>query len=990
MVPASEAHATRLSETPDDSFKIYYELMPKRVSDVLLVSSPYDAFIMDEDGRLAEGIIHEYRGLNLTRPPRLTWVSTAQEALSALSKKWFDLVITMPRLDDMSPYALGREIKNMYPGLPVYLLVHDIIELPTGDQLSECGSVDHMFVWSGNTDLLLAMIKTVEDMQNAAHDTAKAEVRIIIYIEDSPIYSASMLPLLYREIVTQTQAVMDDSLNEEHRILKMRARPKILYAKNFEEASALYKQFSPYVLSILSDVSFPREGVMDHEAGFSFLAQVKSDLPDLPLLIVSSAETNRQKAAGIPAVFLNKNSAVLNTEIRTFFIDHLGFGDFLFRRPDGTVVARVSNLQAMENTLTSVPDESLYHHALRNDFSSWLMARSEIRIASKLQRISADEFDSVSDIRSYLTSTIRETRLGRQKGVITDFSSGGFNADIDFAKLGKGSIGGKARGLAFITSLLKNSPRLQSDFPAVDISIPKTLVIATEGFDAFIRENILKDLSYADLSDTKIMGIFASAPLPDGLRQDLESYLQGVGYPLAVRSSSLLEDARNQPCAGLYHTYMLPNNHPDIAVRLEQLSRAVRLVYASTYLEVPRSFIGRTLHRIEDEKMAVILQALTGREQDGLYYPAVSGVAQSHNFYPVSKMRPEEGIVHMAMGLGKTVVEGEAALRFSPDHPEILPQFSSVDDTLRNAQRTFYALRMAEALEISDPTELQTLVKLSINDAKGHYPLRYLAGTYSLQDHRIRDFYQPNGTPVLTFAGILKHGTIPLPEILTHILEIGRKGMASPVEIEFAVNLPLSDEGKPNLHLLQIRPMSMCQQNIEVRVDDGDIAGAALYSNSAMGNGRIEDVSDIIYVDPDTFDPAKTADIASEIGRLNGQMIQQNQRYLLIGPGRWGSADRWLGIPVAWHDISGVSAIIEAAIEKLTVDPSQGTHFFHNITSSGISYITITGKGHQFVDWDWLRAFSPVSKTPYLKHIRFDRPRSLKIDGTRGEAVLLK
>lgn len=977
-------------QDPDSSFKIYYELMPKRVKNILLVSSPYDAFIMDEDGRLAEGMIHEYRGLNLTRPPRLTWVSTAKEALDAISNKWFDLVITMPSLDDMTPYALGREIKNLHPKLPVYLLVHDIVELPTGDQLAECGSLDHMFVWTGNTDLLLAMIKSVEDRQNAAHDTENAKVRIIIYIEDSPIYSASMLPLLYKEIVTQTQAVMDDSLNEEHRILKMRARPKILYAKNYEEAEAVYHQFSPYLLSVLSDVSFPRNGVMDHGAGFSFLTQVNEDHPGLPMLIFSSAETNRQKAAHLPAVFLNKTSGTLNSEIRSFFVDNLGFGDFCFRRKDDSIAARVSNLQAMEKALRTVPIESIYLHALKNDFSSWLMARSEIQIASKLQQIKADAFETPDGIRSYLIATIKETRLGRQRGVITDFSSGRFDTDVEFAKLGKGSIGGKARGLAFMTNLLKNSPALQQRFSSINLAVPKTLVIATEAFETFIRENNLKDLAFDELTDRQISKIFADAPLPDDLRRDLAHYLRQINHPLAIRSSSLLEDARNQPCAGLYHTYMLPNNHPDIDIRLAQLRQAIKQVYASTYLERPRSFIKQTLHRIEDEKMAVILQALTGREVEGIYYPAISGVAQSRNFYPVSRMKPEDGIVHMALGLGKTVVEGETSLRFSPGNPEILPQFSSVDDILKNAQRNFYALKMTDTPANPILTEMQTLAKIDVSDAKRHPAIRYLAGTYHLQDHRIRDFFQQDGSPVMTFASILKHGTIPLPKALMQILEIGRKGMASPVEIEFAVNLPLAEGETPDLHLLQIRPMPMCQQNAEIEINSQDIADAAIYSDSAMGNGRIEEITDIVYVDPDTFDSTKTVEIASEIGRINGQMIQANRRYLLIGPGRWGSADRWLGIPVVWHDISGVSAIIEAAIEKLAVDPSQGTHFFHNITSSGISYITVSRNGSHHIDWEWLKSTTPVNETTYLKHIRFDTPRSLKIDGVRGVAVLLK
>lgn len=989
IMAASENTGVLYPENTDNSFKIFYELMPNRVENILLVSSPYDAFIMDEDGRLAERIIHEYRGLNLTRPPRLTWVSTAQEALKTLSRKRFDLVISMPRTDGMSPYSLGRNIRETHPDLPLFLLAHDTSELITDHSAKDDQPFVQKFIWSGNTDLLLAMIKSVEDRQNAAHDTEEANVRIIIFIEDSPIYSASMLPLLYKEIVTQTQSVMDDSLNEEHRLLRMRARPKILMAKTYEEAVALYKQFSPYLLTILSDVRFPRNGEIDNQAGFSLLSDIKEKHPNLPLLIISSEESNREQAASVPAVFLNKNSPVLNTEVRSFLIDHLGFGDFFFRKPDGTVVGRASNLKAMETNLSTVPDESIYYHGIQNDFSSWLMARSEIHLASELLPMDVNDFDSIPDIRSYLIACVRKTRLSRQKGMITDFSPDDFDPDIDFAKLGTGSIGGKARGLAFIATLLKDNPDLHEQFPSVDIQIPKMLVIPTDEFDRFVRENILYDLSVDDMEDEKITEIFSAAPLSDGLRHDLALYLNRIGHPLAIRSSSLFEDARNQPCAGIYETYMLPNNQPDFDFRLEHLFQAIKLVYASTYLKKPRIFIQSTHHRSEDEKMAIIVQQLIGREEKGYFYPAVSGVAQSHNFYPISSMAPEEGIVHMALGFGRTVVEGETTLRFCPAHPELLPHFSGVDDILRNAQRSFYAMKMTDPANGPNPVAIHPLVKLEVDDVKDHSPIRYLASTYDPQDHRIRDFYQPTGSPVMTFASILKHASFPLPKMLSRILEIGRKGMASPVEIEFAFNLPGEGEINPELHLLQIRPMPMCQQNMEIEISNEEVRRAVIFSDTAMGNGRIEEVTDIVYVNPDTFDPAKTMDMASQIGIINGRMIKQNRKYLLIGPGRWGSADRWLGIPVTWYDISGVCAIIEATIEDLHADPSQGSHFFHNLTSSGISYISVTKDEKHFIDWKWLKSLSPAGETSFLKHTQFDPPLSLKIDGVRGAAVLL-
>jgi len=979
----------RYSPGADQSFKLFYELMPKRVNHVLLVSSSYDAFIMDEDGRMPERIIHEYRGLNLTSPPRLTWVSTAREALDALSERRFDMVVTMPRLDDMDSSALGKVIKESYPTLPVFLLVHDISELPSGDNQGTAGPFDHTFVWTGNTDLLVAMVKAVEDRQNAPHDTRTAQVRVIIFVEDSPIYSASILPVIYREIVTQTQAVMDDALNEEHRILRMRARPKILLANSYEAALDLYRRFSPYLLSILSDFRFPRQGVPDPEAGLALLQHAKKEIPDLPLLALSSEDGNRGKAEAIPADFLNKESPVLRTEIRAFFVDKLGFGDFFFRQPDGTVIARVGNLQAMENSLHSVPDDSILFHARQNSFSSWLMARSEIHPAARLLPIRAEDFRSASDIRAYLIKAIREARLSRQQGTITDFTPDEFDPDMAFVRLGKGSLGGKARGLAFIIALLRNNPQILEEFGSVSIGVPKTLVITTDGFDQFIRENILEDLSYEELSDAQIKEIFSAANLPEDIQHSLASYLKEVAYPLAIRSSSLFEDARNQPCAGLYDTYMLPNSHPDFDIRLNHLLQAIKLVYASTFLNGPRTYIQGTQHRIEDEKMAVIIQELTGREEAGYYYPAVSGVAQSYNYYPISQMSPEEGIIHMALGFGRTVVEGETALRFSPTHPELLPQFSSVDDILQHAQRSFYAMDRSGAPTILDLRRDPTLTKLDIDRAKDQYPVRYLSSTYNPQDHMIRDYYQPTGVPVMTFAGILKHGLVPLPQTLSSILQVSRKGMAADVEMEFTLNLPRGETEKPALHLLQIRPMPACRQNADIEISSEDTQRAVLYSDQAMGNSRVEAVTDMVYIDPDRFEASKTTAIASEISAVNRKLVGIDRKYLLVGPGRWGSADRWLGIPVTWNDISGVCGVVEVQSEMLRAEPSQGSHFFHNLMASGISYITVGTGSSNRIDWGWLGSRPTTDGSTYIRRVAFDPPLVLKVDGLKGVAVLI-
>jgi CheY-like chemotaxis protein len=979
----------------DLSFKVFYELMANRVGEILLVSSPYDAFIMEEDGRLAERIIHEYRGLNLTRPPRLTWKSSAREALNELSEKKFDLMLTMPRIDDMETVAFCREVKTKHNDLPIFLLTHDTNNIYTSRYGRDRSAIDREFVWLGNTDLLLALIKSVEDRMNVAFDTERARVRVIILVEDSPLYRSSILPLLYKEIVMQTQAVMEESLNEEHRYLRMRARPKILIAETFEEALDLYEQFEPYMLCVLSDVRFMRYGATDNEAGFSLLKLIKQKTPHLPLLMCSSEETNRQKAATIPAVFLNKNSPSLHTDIRSFFVQNLGFGEFIFQLPDGREVGRAVNLRTMEKVLPSIPNDSILYHAKRNDFSTWLIARSEIQAASKLRPVKTSDFTSIQAAKEYLVDYIQKRRKERQRGVVVDFVPGEFDPDTDIVKIGKGSLGGKARGLAFMWDLLKQHPELQEKYPEITIHVPKMLVISTDGFDAFVKGNALKRYATADSSDRQIVEDFLNAHFPDRLARSLETFLEEVTDPLAVRSSSLFEDAQYYPCAGIYNTYMLPNNDPSPVFRLKQLIQAVKLVYASTYLEIPRSFAKRTGLRTEEEKMAVIVQQLTGKQYGGYFYPAISGIAQSYNYYPISYMEPKEGIAHIALGLGKIVVEDGTALRFSPKYPRFLPQFSNVKDILENSQRMFYALKLRDVPENLDPAGAATLKKLDIDDAKDHPPIQRLSSTYLPEDQRIRDTFLYPGHHVLTFAGILKYQSLPVPEILLELLDMGRKGMGCPVEMEFSLNLSNNNnDPKTDFSILQIRPMAACHQEsgIEATNDiyEVEIDQAVCFSSNALGNGIVSDITDIVYVDPDIFNPAHTVELANEISKINGRLIKQQHRYLLIGPGRWGSADRWLGIPVNWRDISGVGIIIETTAKNFRVDPSQGTHFFHNIISMGISYLTISEHGEDFIDFNWLKSLPAETVSNSIRHVRLNGPLTIKIDGRTSRAVIFK
>jgi len=974
-------------------FKVYHELMSIKVREILLVSSPYDAFIMEEDGSLASRIINEYSGLNLSHPPRVTRTSSAYDALALLNMRKFDMVITTPHLDDIDTFSLGLEIKKIKPDLPVILLAHSprgIYPLPEDKNFD---GIDKTFIWSGNSDLLLAMVKNAEDHLNVDDDTQKAMVRVIILVEDSPVYYSSFLPLIYKEIVRQTQAVLLVGLNEEHRLITMRARPKILLATSYEEAMELYQRFRSFLFGVISDARLPKNNKLDGDAGFLLLSQIKKEVPDIPLLLLSSQPKNRKNADQIPAVFLDKNSPHLLSEIHDFFLTHLGFGDFLFRAPDGREIDRASDLRSLETKLSQVPDESLRYHAEHNHFSSWIMARSEIALASKFREVQASEFSDVSEMRQYIISNIRALRKLRQKGVVARFKADNFDPYImDFVKIGQGSLGGKARGLAFMSAVLEQNQEIHEKYSEIKIRIPKTLVICTDGFESFVTQNNLEGFAGEGFTDEEITEGFLKAEMPEWLVKDLEAFVSQVRIPLSVRSSSLLEDAQFQPYAGLYQTYMIPNNNPDPSVRLEHLVTAIKLVYASTYYQDPKAFSRSTSNQPQAEAMAVIIQLLSGKEYGDYFYPAISGVAQSYNFYPVSHMKSEEGIAHIALGLGKTVVEGEKTLRFSPRYPKVMPQFSSVQDILTNAQRFFYALRIKNGVEDPRLWKDSNLEKREVDDAEKEFPVRTLASTYVPEEDRIRDTGYIQGPKILTFSQVLKYDIFPLPQLLSDLLKLGQKGMGCPIEIEFSVNLSPDKKRKSEFNFLQIRPMVADEERFQVEITSEEFEKAFCCSTQALGNGKNEKIADIIFVKPEDFDTKFTVQIAEEIGNINSSLLKEKHPYLLVGPGRWGSADRWLGIPVQWRHISGVGAIIELRNEKLKADPSQGSHFFQNITSLGIHYITVTEgpETEDRFDWKWLNSLPVAQETTFLRHVRLEKPLLLKIDGRRSQCVIIE
>jgi len=970
--------------------KAFHELMAIKVREILFVASPYDAFIMEEDGSPASRIINEYSGLNLSMPPRITRTSSAQEALALLTKKKFDMVLTMPHIDDMDAFSLGLEIKKFNPNLPVILLAHSPKAIYPFPENKDRKGIDKIFIWSGNSDLLLALVKNVEDRLNVERDTRKAMVRILVLVEDSPVYYSSFLPLIYKEVVKQTQAVLEVGINEEHRLLTMRARPKILLAENYEDAMELCLKFRSFLFGIISDTRIPKDGKMVDDAGFVLLSQMKKEIPDLPLLLMSSKSSNKAKADQIPAVFLDKNSPNLLEEVRDFFLTYLGFGDFVFRMPDGTEIDRASDLRALEVKVAQIPEESLWYHAERNHFSNWIMSRSEIALASKFREVQASDFVSADVMRNYIITNIHSSRKWRQKGMVAQFKSHNFDADImDFVKIGQGSLGGKARSLAFMSALLQQNPKIYEKYSEVNIEIPKTLVISTDGFESFITRNSLKNFATQSWTDEEIAAGFLQTDMPEWLVKELKAYLTQVKYPLSVRSSSLLEDAQFQPYAGIYETYMIPNNHSELSKRLEHLITAIKLVYASTYYEDAKAFARSISNQPQEEAMGVIIQQLTGNEYGDYFYPAISGVAQSHNFYPISKMKPEEGTAHIALGLGKTVVEGGRTVRFSPKYPSMMPQFSMVDDILANAQRFFYALKVRDYPDELKFEKHSNLEKREVDDAEAEYPVKILASTYVPEEHRIRDTGYMPGPKILTFAQILKYDMFPLPDLLSDMLELGRKGMGCPVEIEFSVNLSADKKKKSDFFFLQMRPMVAGVERFEVQISRQEIEKAFCRSKQALGNGKNEEMADIVYVKPDSFQLQATMQMAEEINKLNAGLLKAKRPYLLVGPGRWGSADRWLGIPVQWRNISGVGAMIELRNEKLKADPSQGSHFFQNITSLGIHYITVTEGSSDYFDWEWLGSQPVIQETTYLRHVRLDKPFTLKIDGKKSQCVML-
>ena len=978
-----------LNNESDPRFKVFHDLMPHKIRNILLISRQYDAWIMEEDCRLSEKIVKEYRGLNLSHPPRLRWVSNVKEALQALAQRQFDLVIIIAGETNAYSEETAAALKPKCQGIPMILMVHRVTSGPEFSvSRGPDSAIDRTFLWTGNTDVLFALIKSTEDWINVEEDTDMAGIRVILFVEDSPEYASAILPILFRELVSQAQAVMEESLNEEHRLLAMRARPKILLAETYEKALKIYETFKDNILGVISDVRFPREGELNGEAGVRLLEKIKSERFDIPLLLISSESKNQAYAERIPSRFVDKNSQTLPSDIRRYFKEDLGFGDFVFRMPDGQRIGRATHLRELEKKMEKIPQEAFRFHCRRNDFSRWLFARSEIELAAKVRPIRDEDFTDARSHCAYLTAIIHERRMQRQKGLVIDFDSKYLDQDFEFCKIGGGSLGGKARGLAFMNTLLHQHTDLHGKFANVKIRIPQTLVITTEGFEDFIEFNNLLDLAKLDLTDDEVAERFMTAKLPPQLINQLKAYLSNVRYPLAIRSSSLLEDAQYRAYAGLYNTYMLANDHDGLDCRLEQLVNAVKMVFGSTYFSGPKAFSKRVGHRTEEEKMAVIVQELVGGRHGDYFYPAISGVAQSYNYYPFARMKPQDGVAAIALGLGKSVMGGESSLRFSPRYPNLLPDRSTVNDLLKNAQRYFYSLKMGGTTCQLGVDDSVTLARREIYDAMAEHPVRVMSSTYIPGEDRIVDSFSKSGSPVVTFHPVLKHDAFPLADILMALLRIGEQGMGSPVEMEFCLNPGSAPDVPGEFAVLQLRPMGAREELMQIDISEAEIEKAIIYSEQALGNTLVQDIRDIVFVKPDDFDPAKTLTIAQEIGKINAVLSRLERKYLIIGPGRWGSADRWLGIPVRWEDICEVGAIVETDHPLLRAEPSQGSHFFYNITTMGINYITITDPKLDRIDWAWLASLTIEQDLNFTSWVGLPKPIILKVDGRNSRCVI--
>lgn len=965
----------------------FANLMTKRIFNVLLVANPYDAFMLEDDGRIDEKIFNEYMNLSLRYPPRFTQVSTAEETWEQLRNTMFDLVICMPGSDNSDTFDIARDIKKEYPHLPLVVLTpfsHGIKERMEHEDLS---IFEYVFCWLGNTDLLVSIIKLIEDKMNLEHDIKEVGVQMIMLVEDSIRFYSSVLPNLYKFVLRQSQEFATEALNEHQRTLRMRGRPKIVLARSYEEATELYNKYQNNVLGIISDARFPHEGVNDPLAGVTLLREVRKRDPFIPLILQSAEESNRCYAPELDAVFIDKNSKKMNIDLREAVSDNFGFGDFIFRDPNTMrEVARIHNLKELQNVVFAIPAESFLYHISRNHISRWLYSRAIFPVAEFLKQITWESLQDIDAHRQIIFEAIVKYRKMKNQGVVAVFQRDRFDRYSNFARIGDGSLGGKGRGLAFIDNMVKRHAEFD-EFDNASVMIPKTVVLCTDIFDEFMDSNQLYQIALSDAADDVILHAFLRAKLPDSLVEDFFAFFDAVKAPIAIRSSSLLEDSHYQPFAGIYSTYMIPYLD-DKYEMLRMLSDAIKGVYASVYYKDSKAYMQATSNVIDQEKMAVILQEVVGTQYGDRYYPAISGVARSINYYPINDELAEEGTVSLALGLGKYIVDGGLTLRVCPYHPTQVLQTSEMEIALRETQTRFYALDLKNLGQNFSLDDGFNLLKLHVKDAEADGALNFIASTYDPYDMVIRDGIYPGGRKLITFANILQHDVFPLARILQLAQKYGQGEMRRPVEIEFAVNFDARTKSGV-FYLLQIRPMIDVKAGLEEDLSVIPDEKLLLKSENSLGHGVMDDIQDVIYVKTEGYSASNNQLIAYDIEKLNRRFLDEGKHYVLVGPGRWGSSDTWLGIPVKWPHISAARVIVEAGLTNYRVDPSQGTHFFQNLTSFGVGYFTINAYMNDGIyNQALLDSMPAVEETKYLRWVRFEKPLSVKMDGKKKLGVV--
>jgi len=970
---------------------IFHHLMQKQIKEILLISSIFDAYVLEQDSRLSEQVYGEYKQLNLMMAPRITTISFTDDIDSALNEKKYDAVIIMMRVGVETPGMLSKKIRKYDNDLPILLLLNKISYIELIEQKPEILlPFNEVFIWNGDSKLFVAMIKLMEDLLNVENDTIVGDIRIILFIESSIDYYSTFLPLMYSVKMQLIQELFDTEVDFVNKRLKMRASPKIIMAHNYEEAISIYNKYKDNILSVISNANLKVNGKFDSHGGLKLIRKIRKENPIMPMVLQSADENNVIEARKINVEFLYKYSNSLFHDLKEFIKSNLGFGEFVFRDANDNELARAKTLYHLEKTLEIIPEESIIHHIKKNQFSAWLMAHSEIGIAKILKDITADEFGSTEEIRQYLLTTIRNVRLRQNRGKVINFNPTIFTEEDKIIQLANGSLGGKGRGLAFLNALLVTLD-LDKEFENANVKLPKTAIIGTNEFDKFLDNNNIISSAVIQNDDQGINEYFLRGELSSELIAKLEILIQNVRVPLAIRSSGLLEDSQSQPFAGIYQTFMLPNNDPDDDVRLKQLCDTIKLVLASPFLKNARKYIESISYKIEEEKMAVIIQEVVGsKDKEDLFYPHFAGAAQSYNFYPPKDMTHEDGIVALAAGLGKAVVDGERAFRYCPKYPRV--NLLEPVGIVENNQRDFYGIDLSLDSEKPIDNDDKFVVKKRIRTSHKENIFKQITSIWDYERFQFLDAEYLRGPRMLTYRGIIYYNKFPLSEILLRILEIGEIASGVPIEIEFAINLNNDvNTGKPTFYLLQIRPLSVNKENINIKLDKVKKEEMLLSSTRAMGNGTLKNIADIVYIDPDKFDNTQTLEMASEIESINNVLAEQDKDYVLLGPGRWGTSDRFLGVPVRWAQINRAKIIVEASQENFTVEASQGSHFFHNLVAMNVGYFTVSHTSDSdYIDWEWLRKLPAKSCGKFATHVELKNPVIIQIDGKKGIALILK